>query len=72
MEAIERASVREMVITLDKMICSIVLDDFVTNDNERECIQLAIDALQQLQTLTNAKVEMETRKEQYFSYKGLY
>ena len=68
METIERASVREMVIALDKMIRSIVLDDYVTNDNERECIQFAIDALKHLQTLTNAKVDMEVYKEQYSSY----
>lgn len=71
MGTIERSSVRELVIALDKMIHNIVLDDYVTNDNERECIQLAIDALQWLQTLTNAKVDMEIRKERYSSHKEL-
>lgn len=71
MEATERSSVRELVIAVDKMIRDIVLDDFVTNDSEQECIQLAIDALQTVCNLTKAKVEMEMRKERYSSYEEL-
>ena len=70
MVAKERESMQKFIIALDTLMRDVTRGDFATNEDERKCIDYAINGLERFKELVEARVKMEFTKNMLFKEEG--